>query len=77
MKENEKVKINGPLTGREYFSRFGQVGYNSKGKPLMKSAALFAERNGEKITWKEKPGFENGERVDPAMYDIWARGVRY
>ena len=73
----EKVKIDGPLTGREYFSRFGQVGYTSKGKPLMKSAALFAERNGEKITWKEKPGFENGERVDPAMYNICARRARY
>ena len=77
MKKNERVENYGPLTGREYFSRYGQVGYNSNGKPLMKSAALFAERAGKKITWKEKPGFENGERVDPAMYDIWARGVRY
>ena len=77
MKKNERVEIDGPLTGREYFSRFGQVGYTTKGKPLMKSAALFAERNGEKIIWKEKPGFENGERVDPSLSDIWVRGVRY
>ncbi len=77
MKKNERVENYGPLTWDEYSSRYGQVGYNSNAKPLMKSAALFAERNGEKIIWKEKPGFENGKRVDPDMYDIWAREVRY
>jgi hypothetical protein len=65
------------MTQTNWNLRIGQVAYTRTGRALMKSVALMKEFNGEKLIWKNKPGWENGILVDSRVYDEWFNLVRY
>ena len=49
----------------------GKQAYNRHGRPLMKSVAIIRMLQGEKLHWKNKPGWIDGELCNAKQYEDW------
>ena len=65
------------ITANTWLNFKGLQAYDQHGKPLMKCIGILRTRAGEKLHWKNKPGWIDGELKEPKVYDEWFERVNF